>query len=81
MRKAASGDLTSTARFAPKTLITRKTAKRSEAITQIRDQFGSEPVFNHFSVSRLNVSFTVRDRRIQMKPTAIAAISMGSGSG
>jgi hypothetical protein len=32
----------------------------SEAIAQIRDQFGSEPVFNHFSVSRLDVSFSAR---------------------
>jgi hypothetical protein len=35
----------------------------NEAIAEIRDQFGSEPVFNQFTVSRLNVSFTVRDSK------------------
>jgi hypothetical protein len=35
----------------------------TEAIGLIRDQFGSEPVFNHFSVSRLYVSFSVRDSK------------------
>jgi hypothetical protein len=35
----------------------------AEAVAQIRDQFGSEPVFNHFSVSRLNVSFSARASR------------------
>ena len=32
----------------------------AEAVAQIRDQFGSGPVFNHFSVSRLDVSFSAR---------------------
>jgi hypothetical protein len=32
----------------------------AEAMAQIRDQFGSEPVFNHFRVSRLDVSFSAR---------------------
>ncbi len=32
----------------------------AETVAQIRDQFGSEPLFNHFSVSRLYVSFSAR---------------------
>lgn len=35
----------------------------AEAVAQIRDQFGSDPVFNHFSVSRLNVSFSARSSK------------------
>jgi hypothetical protein len=35
----------------------------AEAIAQIRELFGSEPVFNHFSVSRLQVSFAVRESK------------------
>jgi hypothetical protein len=43
------------------TLDYRKDAKALlEAIKQIRDQFGPGPVFNHFSVSRLDVSFSAR---------------------
>ncbi|HEY2139143.1 MAG TPA: hypothetical protein VGH00_03625 [Chthoniobacterales bacterium] len=35
----------------------------AEAVAQIRDLFGTEAVFNHFSVSRLNVSFAVRESK------------------
>jgi hypothetical protein len=35
----------------------------ADAIARIRAEFGSEPIYNHFSVSRLNVGFTVRDEK------------------
>jgi hypothetical protein len=34
-----------------------------ETIAGIRDQFGSEPIFNHFRVTRLGVAFSVRDSK------------------
>lgn len=34
-----------------------------EAIARIRAEFGSKPIYNHFSVSRLNIGFTVRDEK------------------
>lgn len=33
----------------------------AEAVARIRNEFGSERIYNHFSVSRLNIGFTVRD--------------------
>ena len=35
----------------------------ADTIAEIRDQFGSEPIFNHFRVMRLNVAFSVRDSK------------------
>jgi hypothetical protein len=35
----------------------------AEAIARIRAEFGSEPIYNHFSVSRLRIEFTVRDEK------------------
>jgi hypothetical protein len=32
-------------------------------IAEIRDRFGSEPIFNHFRVMRLDVAFSVRDSK------------------
>jgi hypothetical protein len=35
----------------------------ADAIARIRSEFGAKPIYNHFSVSRLNVGFTVRDEK------------------
>jgi hypothetical protein len=35
----------------------------ADAIARIRAEFGSKPIYNQFSVSRLNISFTVRDEK------------------
>jgi hypothetical protein len=35
----------------------------ADAIARIRADFGSKPIYNHFSVSRLSVGFTVRDEK------------------
>lgn len=35
----------------------------ADAIARIRAEFGSKPIYNHFSVSRLSVGFTVRDEK------------------
>jgi hypothetical protein len=35
----------------------------ADAIARIRAEFGSKPIYNHFSVSRLRVGFTVRDEK------------------
>jgi hypothetical protein len=35
----------------------------ADAIARIRAEFGSDRIYNHFSVSRLNIGFTVRDEK------------------
>jgi hypothetical protein len=35
----------------------------ADAIARIRSEFGPEPIYNHFSVSRLSIGFTVRDEK------------------
>jgi hypothetical protein len=42
---------------------TRDPVMLTEAIGRIRSSFGSEAIYNHFTVSRLNVAFTVRDEK------------------
>lgn len=42
---------------------TKDSVMLTEAIDRIRSSFGSDAIYNHFAVSRLNVGFTVRDEK------------------